>query len=163
MDLRLPLRRHGLSRLASVGPRPTSCNSPTATRSCPRCADLRVSDHGVEERLTGLSQLAQLTATGPIRGCTCRTQRFREVTEICINSPNCRTQEDGVECSEQNSHGRDRWFETSIAHFGVAGLYARIAGLYFGPVAQLGERCLRMAEVTSSSLVGSTPVIPTGK
>ena len=26
-----------------------------------------------------------------------------------------------------------------------------------GPVAQLGERRLRMAEVTSSSLVGSTP------
>ena len=42
-------------------------------------------------------------------------------------------------------------------------MYARIAGLHFGPVAQLGERCLRMAEVTSSSLVGSTPVIPIGK
>ncbi len=60
------------------------------------------------------------------------------------------------------SHGRGRWFETSIAHFGVSGLYARIVGLYFGPVAQLGERCLRMAEVTSSSLVGSTPAIPAG-
>ena len=54
------------------------------------------------------------------------------------------------------SHGRGRWFEISVAHFGAAGLCARMVGLQFGPVAQLGERCLRMAEATSSSLVGST-------
>ncbi len=56
----------------------------------------------------------------------------------------------------QTSHGGGGWFEPSIAHFGKAGLCARIAELRLGPVAQLGERRLRMAEVTSSSLVGST-------
>ena len=39
---------------------------------------------------------------------------------------------------------------------GASGSYASIAEVHLGPVAQLGERCLRMAEVTSSSLVGST-------
>jgi hypothetical protein len=35
-------------------------------------------------------------------------------------------------------------------------LYARIAKLHVGPVAQLGERRLRMAEARGSSPLGST-------
>ncbi len=46
-----------------------------------------------------------------------------------------------------------QWFRLAIRL-----LTARIFYDFFGPVAQLGERCLRMAEVTSSSLVGSTPI-----
>src|SRR5215210_3597823 len=52
----------------------------------------------------------------------------------------------------------DRHFRWSTFCLAIRCSTARIAEAS-GPVAQLGERCLRMAEVTSSSLVGSTPKI----
>src|SRR5215210_1343546 len=50
----------------------------------------------------------------------------------------------------------ERYFRWSTCCLAIQCSTARIAEAS-GPVAQLGERCLRMAEVTSSSLVGSTP------
>src|ERR671921_1023247 len=72
------------------------------------------------------------------------------------------------------SHGRGRWFEPSIAHSRkscFAGITQNSRGVQYRipnsciPVvhqpSSLGAHRLRMAEVTSSSLVGSTSVSPT--
>src|SRR5215212_11900380 len=72
------------------------------------------------------------------------------------------------------SHGRGRWFDPSIAHsekYCFAGITQNSRSVQYRipisciPVvhqpSSLGAHRLRMAEITSSSLVGSTSVSPT--